>query len=253
MQCSDLLAIAPDLRENSHIQTGTAAKAVTTPTVHSTGGDYEEDVMTKKPRRPAQLDADQIEAIEGEADVAYNSELAHTSAQALVPMGRHHSGEDPETFKRILALVDEEGVDVIAESWIRSPENTLPGILWRGYLLREWIRREGAEVNRRYEASAEVLRRQGADGEQKIAMTPKPGTVRQEWDSVLAGTYEGDFAAVLTDSARLTNFLGEVDPVWIGTGDHPLATDVTRRDRAMLLTSAEFRAAGKLATDGMLE
>ena len=36
--------------------------------------------MNKQPRRPAQLEDAQIEAIEGDADVAYNSELAHTSA-----------------------------------------------------------------------------------------------------------------------------------------------------------------------------
>ncbi|MFT0847322.1 hypothetical protein VR010_06160 [Actinomycetaceae bacterium L2_0104] len=209
--------------------------------------------MSTRPRRPAQLDDEQIEAIEGEADVAYNSELAHTSAQALVPLGRNHAGQDPEAVKRIIALVDDEGVDVLAEVWVRSPEDTLPGILWRGYLLREWIRRDSRGVADRYEAVVELLRAKGEDGELKTSMTPKPGTVLQEWNSVLAGTFEGSLADVLTDSARLTNFLGEVDSVWIESDTDRLATDVTRRDRALLETSAEFRHAAGLAASGMLE
>ncbi len=209
--------------------------------------------MSTRPRRPAQLDDEQIEAIEGEADVAYNSELAHTSAQALVPLGRIYAEQDEKAVKRIIALVDDEGVDVLAEAWVRSPENTLPGILWRGYLLREWIRREGRAVGRRFDAVTELMRAQGADGELKISLTPKPGTVLQEWNAVLAGTFEGSFEDVLTDSARLTDFLGQVDSSWIETDTDQLATNVTRRDRALLETSTEFREAASLTNSGMLE
>ena len=209
--------------------------------------------MSTRPRRPAQLDDEQIEAIEGESDVAYNSELAHTSAQALVPLGRIYAEQDDEAVKRIIALVDDEGVDVLAEVWVRSPEDPLPGILWRGYLLREWIRREGRTVGRRFDAVAEIMRSQGGDGELKISMTPKPGTVLQEWNSVLAGTFEGSFEDVLTDSARLTDFLGQVDASWIDSDSDRLATDVTRRDRALLETSAEFRDAANLVNSGLLE
>lgn len=209
--------------------------------------------MNTMPRRPAQLDDEQIEAIEGESDVAYNSELAHTSAQALLPMGRHYLEGDPNTVKRILALVDEEGVDVLAETWVRSPEDSLPGILWRGYLLFEWIRRESDTVAKRYAAAVEFNRSQGADGELKISMTPKPGTLRQEWNSVLSGTFEGDFVDVLTDSARFTDFLGGAEPVWIENDTHPLANPVTRRDSALLETSREFRGAAALAASGQLE
>lgn len=209
--------------------------------------------MNRTPRRPAQLGPEQMEAIEGDSDVAYNSELAHTSAQALVPLGRSHAGEDLEAVKRIIALVDDEGVDVLAEIWVRSPEDTLPGILWRGYLLREWIRRSGRAVADRYERVVELMRSQGADGDLKISMTPKPGTVLQEWNSVLAGTFEGSFEDVLTDSARITNFLGEINPAWIETDNDQLATDVTRRDRALIATSAEFRHAAAMADEGLLE
>lgn len=209
--------------------------------------------MSTKPRRPAQLDAEQIDSIEGEADVAYNSELAHTSAQALIAMGANQRLDDPETAKRILALVDEEGVDGVAETWVRSPEDSLPGILWRGYLLREWIRRDGKEVRTRFLAADAELRSEGATGILKADMTPKPGTVRQEWDAVLAGTFEGNFTDVLVDSARLTDMLSLEQDEWITADSHPLAHAVTRRNRAMLETSNEFRKCAALSADGLLE
>ena len=192
--------------------------------------------MNRKPRRPAQLDDAQIEAIEGEADVAYNSELAHTSAQALLPMGRHFRETDR---------------DAVAESWVRSPEDSLPGILWRGYLLREWIRRESDDVARRFEAVVTALRGRGDAGEANSI--PKPGAIRQEWDLVLAGAYEGDFAALLESSATFARHLGEIEAVWIEADTHPLATEVTRRDSALLATAREFFVAATLVEQGRLE
>ena len=53
-------------------------------------------------------------------------------------MGRNYIEYDSEVRKRILELAETEGIDVLAETWVSSPETTLPGILWRGYLLREY-------------------------------------------------------------------------------------------------------------------
>ncbi|MCF2706068.1 hypothetical protein I6E29_02125 [Arcanobacterium haemolyticum] len=199
------------------------------------------------------MDDAQIEAIEGEADVAYNSELAHTAAQALVPMGRHHAEDDPDTVARILALVEDEGVDVLAESWVRSPEDTLPGVLWRGYLLREWIRRYSDDVTSRFDMARAFYQEQGGDGEAKIAMTPSAEAVRALWDGVFAGGFSGEFTDVLTKSARFVDFIASVRTVWITDDRHPLATEVTRRDEALARTGCELREAARLASMGALE
>lgn len=206
-----------------------------------------------KPRRPAQLDDAQIEAIEGGADVAYNSELAHTSAQALLRMGRHFREHDPAVIARILQLVDEEGVDVIAESWVNSPDDSLPGILWRGYLLREWIRREPDAVALRYNAAQALMETGDEEERRRFIAIPKPGVLRQEWDLVFKGAYEGDMPELLVGSARFLNVLGQVDAVWIAHDTHPLATEVTRRDSAFTVTAREFAAAAQLAASGTLE
>lgn len=209
--------------------------------------------MADKPRRPAQLDAEQIEAIEGENDVAYNSELAHTSAQALYPSGTQHAPDSPEVTDRILELVRTEGVDVLAESWVRSPEDTLPGIFWRGYLLREWIRRDEAIVSRRWDQACQRAEAAGEEGARAREATPSPQKVREEWDTVFTGEFSGDVTDVLRDSARLAAFLATAEPAWIDSDSHPLATLVTRRNAAMAQTASEFAAAARLAAQGRLE
>ena len=76
---------------------------------------------------------------------------------------------------------------------------------------------------------------------------------RQEWDLVLAGAYEGDFAALLESSATFARHLGEIEAVWIEADTHPLATEVTRRDSALLATAREFFVAATLVEQGRLE
>ena len=201
-----------------------------------------------KPRRPAQLKPEQMELIQGDADTAFNSELAHTSAQAIVPLPTAHA-IDQETIDRVRELIETEGVDVLAEAWVASPESSLPGILWRGYLLREWIRRFPQEVAKRYAASREYFA--GVEPE-KLDLVVPPEKLLEKWNEVFAGDYRGEFALVLRDSARFSDFLGSVLPVWITDESHPLATSVTLRDTALLRVAQEFKEAGELLQSGKL-
>lgn len=201
-----------------------------------------------KPRRPAQLRPEQIELIEGAGDTAASSQLAHTSAQAVVPLGNTRA-EDPQVVARVKELISAEGIDVLAESWVSSPEESLPGILWRGYLLDEWIRRYPEHVQARYAASRKAF---SEDEPEKLVQVPQPDEVRQLWEKVFEGDFRGDFAQVLRASARFTDFLGRVEPVWIDDETHPLATQVTLRDTALLRTAREFQEAGERLVRGVL-
>ena len=51
-------------------------------------------------------------------------------------------------MERVLTLVDREGVDVIAELWSHADPDSLPGILWRLYLLRTWMRKNRESIAR---------------------------------------------------------------------------------------------------------
>ncbi|WP_124055361.1 hypothetical protein [Arcanobacterium ihumii] len=210
-------------------------------------------MSTYKPRRPAQLKPEQVELIEGNADTAANSELAHTSAQAIVPLSGHVMA-DPDVIVRVKTLIVSEGVDVIAEAWANSPQDSLPGILWRGYLLREWIRRFPDVVRERL-AAARLFAEESENDELKtnFELVPSLEDLLEQWNMVFRGDFRGDFEDVLRNSARLTNFLASVDPEWIDDDAHPLATVVTRRDTAMTRTSREFVRAGELLLKGNLE
>ncbi|MDR6939346.1 hypothetical protein [Arcanobacterium hippocoleae] len=197
----------------------------------------------QKPRRPAQLQPEQVELIQGDADTAFSSELAHASAQAIVPLSSEHF-LDVQTIERVKMLIAAEGVDALAETWVMLPADTLPGILWRGYLLREWVRRFTQEVQLRYAASEKYFSQQDAE---KVKLVARPEKILAAWNEVFMGDYRKDFALVLRDSARFCDFLGSVVPAWIADEAHPLATSVTLRDTAMLRVAQEFQdAAGKI-------
>ncbi|MDD7384003.1 MAG: hypothetical protein SPI12_06660 [Actinomycetaceae bacterium] len=236
--------------------------------------------MERIPRRPAQMKDQQLENIASLDDVPQDSEVAHTTAQILLPMGRFHREDDPELKRRLLNVIEREGIDVVAQMWQNSPEETLPGALWRGFLLREWIRRFPHEADERYAAARADYEASGAEygasggeldssgagkglddakgidapeDQHRTLNIPDPDSVQAQWDAVLRGNFDGDFAQVLCDSARLTSFLAHSDPSWVRDEAHPLATPVTVRDHAMERTSREFRTAGEKFREGTLE
>src|SRR5690625_5117888 len=100
------------------------------------------------------LSPEQAEAIVGDEDPARRSEVAHTTAQAVVSGGRE-GADAPDIIDRLIALVDRDGRDVVAEIWYQSPADTLPGALWRLYLLREWGSRDEDTIAERYRLGAD--------------------------------------------------------------------------------------------------
>ena len=87
----------------------------------------------KPVRRPAEL-FDRRFAAEDPAEV---SRVAHSTAHAL--LARVRADPDGEVVDRLVAFTDEHGIDDLAELWSRSPSRSLPGVLWRLYLLQLMI------------------------------------------------------------------------------------------------------------------
>ncbi len=99
-----------------------------------------------RPARPGQLDQGLAENIAGGVDPEQLSEVSHATAWAL--LSHVHTTDDPAVVARTLTLVDHEGVDVIAELWSHAEPDSLPGVLWRLYLLRTWMRRQRDAIAR---------------------------------------------------------------------------------------------------------
>src|SRR5690554_4907802 len=94
------------------------------------------------------LNMEEAEQIEGDIDPLDRALVAHESAAALVAQAR--ASRDPELVARLVRLVEEEGIDTVAMMWSKAEPHTLPGALWRIYMLREWVRHSPDQVARSY-------------------------------------------------------------------------------------------------------
>ena len=158
---------------------------------------------SRRPRRPAMLDPRQADELPGDIDPALRSEIAHTTAAAIVHQGR--ASDDPALVTRLVTLVEAEGLDMVAAMWADSPAGTLPGALWRLYVLREWVRRDPRTIAERYRlgvAAAPVH-----DAVAGVASPPGPDEVREVADAVLSGVFTGDLAVALERGAAFCRVL----------------------------------------------
>ncbi|MEE6281908.1 hypothetical protein [Georgenia sunbinii] len=209
--------------------------------------------MERRPRRPAMLDAQTAERIVGDIDPALRSQAAHATADVIVRRGRDGS-DDPELVARLVGLVDVEGLEAVAELWSQSPPRTLPGSLWRLYLIREWVRADPAVVADRFR-----LGRSHADVAGVIAGVvepPGPADVSRLADAVLAGVYEGELDVALDRAAAFVRVVATgaaFDADWIAESDDALADRVTRRASALLGTAADLEGAAELWRAGRLD
>ncbi|MFV0426747.1 MAG: hypothetical protein ACK5KU_06900 [Beutenbergiaceae bacterium] len=197
-------------------------------------------------RRPAMLTTEQAEAIVGDFDPAVKSEAAHTTAAAIVHGGRA-SADDPELVDRLVRLVETEGLDAVAALWADSPADTLPGALWRLYLLREWTRRDPVTIAERYRMG--VARAEVAGAVAGVAQTPGPDEIRTVADAVLSGVFQGDLDVALERAGAFCRVLATgsaLDADHLAVSDDEFATRLTRNASSLLDTAVELEHAGAL-------
>lgn len=154
-----------------------------------------------RPARPGQLDQMMADNIAGGADPAQINEMSHASAAAL--LDRVHHTQDAELVERVLTLVDREGVDVIAELWSSAEPDSLPGILWRLYLLRTWMRKNRESIARLWRTGEPVATTASAIA--GVDQAPTEDDIAHTADSILAGAFTGDFAVALERAAAFTD------------------------------------------------
>jgi hypothetical protein len=149
------------------------------------------------------LDPRAADELPGDLDPALRGEVAHTTAVALVRGGR--TTEDPAVVERLIRLVEAEGLDTIAALWADSPPHTLPGALWRRYVLRDWVRRDPRTVAARYRLGLQRAEVHGAVA--GVAVPPGPDEVAEVVDAVLSGVYRSDLAVALERAAAFCRVL----------------------------------------------
>lgn len=149
-----------------------------------------------KPHRPVVRDPGVLEALGEGSDPISELHAAHESAAVLVHAGR--SSDDPAVTARLVALVDEIGLSTVADLWSARPARSLPGALWRLYLLREWMVSDARSAAREYAAG---IRYTEPDHAVAGVEPPGPEEVRRVADEILRGVFTGDFAVALERAA----------------------------------------------------
>jgi hypothetical protein len=147
----------------------------------------------RAPRRPAFFSEAALEAHGPAYDPTEQIHVAHETALALVHAGR--AASDPAVTRKLVALVDDIGLSTLAELWSQRPARSLPGALWRLYVLREWVQRAPDEACREYAAGIRFTGPNHAVA--GAAEPPGPQEMGRVIDEVLRGVFEGDLAVAL--------------------------------------------------------
>jgi hypothetical protein len=195
-----------------------------------------------RPRRPALFGPAALDTFDGGNDPAALAEAAHATAAAIVDAGRRAA--DPELTARLVRLVEDHGLDTIADLWSGRPARSLPGALWRLYVVREWVRRDALGAATDYQAGR--LLAEVADVVAGVAQPPGPDEVRALVDAVLTGVYSGDLDVALERAAAFCRVVSAGRAVRAGDlTDHEESVGLTRRAASLQQTADDLEAAAR--------
>ncbi|WP_368497225.1 DNA-directed RNA polymerase subunit beta [Herbiconiux sp. A18JL235] len=162
--------------------------------------------MANEFHRPALFDGSAFEAFQGGEDPATINRVAHETAGAL--LSRVRDDPQPEVIERLLAYTDDHGIDAVAELWARASAHSLPGSLWRIYLLRVLIRQDAEMASYFFERGTEVTA--GIDPVVAGAESPTgPKEITELADQILRGLFTGDFAIALERAAAFCRIMAQ--------------------------------------------
>ena len=192
-----------------------------------------------------------LDHMAGGADPEELRELAHSTAAAL--LDRVHHTQDPEIVQHVITLVDAEGIEPIAELWANTDAQSLPGILWRLYVMRTWMRRN--------QKSLATLWREGelpptaASAIAGINSSPHAEDIASTADSILSGAFTGDFAVALDRAATFCIVVSRA----LATRAHKSEnSELNRRNailknaRSLASTAQDFASGAKLWRENAL-
>jgi hypothetical protein len=212
------------------------------------------DAMADDFRRPAQFGGNEFEAFAGrEHDPAALMRTAHQTAHAL--LSRARESDDPQVVERLVNYTDDHGLDALAELWARSSPHSLPGALWRLYLIRVLIRQDPEGIALLFQRGTEVL----ATIDPVVAGAPLPAgpqEVTELADRILRGVFDGDFAVALERAAafcRVTaaGALSVADDQEAASPDR--ATELTTRAQRLVTTADELMACARMSRADTLD
>ncbi len=203
--------------------------------------------------KPVLFGGREFEAFAGSRDPAVTLRIAHDTAHALVR--RVRESDDPDVVKRVVHFADEHGIDTVAELWAVAGPHTLPGALWRLYLLRAMILSDPDATALLFRRGTEVLTT--IDPVIAGAPTPAgPAEIMDLADRILRGVFTGDLAHALERAAAFCRV--EAAGAASVADDQDAASDtrsamLTRRASRLASMGDELAASARLSRDDALD
>jgi len=203
--------------------------------------------------KPTQYSGDKFDEFVGGEDPAQIMRLAHDTAAALVTRAR--DTDDEAVIDRLVAYTDEHGLDAVAELWGRSSPRSLPGALWRIYLVRLLIRQDPQGTSYLFQRGADVL----ATIDALVAGAPLPtgpDEITALADQILRGLFRGDFAVALDRAAAFSRVTAAgcssiADDADVTSSTR--GTELTTRALRFTQLAEEFTACARMYRAGSLE
>lgn len=210
--------------------------------------------MADRFHRPMRVPSGAFAAFIGGDDPAATSRVAHDTAAAL--LHRIRGGDDPAAVERLVAYADAHGIDEFAELWSRAAARSLPGALWRLYVLRAALRSDPEGAAWLFRRGAEAPRTSSSRAVAGALVPTGPGELATLLDEILRGAFSGDFEIALERAAAYCRIMsqGAIDgAVADAVHDHDRAQAGTLRSARYLEYGDDLHAAARAWSDGTLD
>jgi hypothetical protein len=126
--------------------------------------------------------------------------IAHHTARVLVERGSDQASQ--EMIDRLVGFADTHGLDTLAELWATASPASLPGALWRLYLVRAVIHHNPEDVKELFQRGINDL----ATIDSVVAGAPDPlsaeGLARL-LDDIVRGVFVGELSEALSRASAV--------------------------------------------------
>jgi hypothetical protein len=182
-------------------------------------------------------------------DPAEAAAIASHTARALLARGR--DSESDELVQRLVAFADGHGLDTLAELWARSLATSLPGALWRLYLVRAIVQHNPEDASQLFQRGVDDL----TTIDQVVAGAPNPLSAEGFsglLDDILRGAFVGELSEALSRASAVARAVsaGAISLAWLSE-EH--AHYLTGRSLNWSVIADELQQAASMARSGQLD
>ena len=179
-------------------------------------------------------------------DPADVSAIAHQTAHALLERGQ--SANDAEVREALVRFADEHGLDTLADLWSQAHPLSLPGALWRLYLVRAVLQHNPDDASHLFQRGVDDL----STIDQVVAGAPEGLNAEkfsQVLDDILLGAFDGELSHALERAAAVATAVsaGAISLAW---ADDQQANYLTSRSLKWSVIAQELEGCAAQARRG---